>query len=422
MPYDANAAIILSRTNVKLVDGPSCPVQVVLRLSPVPRIHFELLDPSSKFQWALLEAFTKDDPVVIQLPSSRKLQVLVAKQSLIPASEPVTALDTEKPFHAVRFGVINFPNFTKQRTTGSPSSGAQPWSIENLRTMRLKGGPWLIEIKPADNFEQVHEGLGQQRGFALTHWGKITRIDGNPFHKQCVQPFLATLNRFLSFVRGVSCGVTLIRGLDEGGETVWEEWGITKVQPWKGHKSCLDVLNGTALEDLFEGFWTYSQTLTQDSQPLLALEWYLESNAQEALHTSIVLTHAALERLTFESVGPRAGDVPSTKSRKEKEGDWMARALCKTKADLAIPQALKEELGDAKHGPHALVAIRNDLAHPQMKKGVLSPHAYRDARALGLWYTELLLLELFGYNGLYSNRLTRKWTGDVETVPWARPA
>ena len=56
-----------------------------------------------------------------------------------------------------------------------------------------------------------------------------------------------------------------------------------------------------------------------------------------------------------------------------------------------------------------------------MKKGILSFEAYRQARELGLWYIELLLLELFEYSGLYSNRLTRKWTGDVETVPWASP-
>ena len=423
--YDTNGSITLANTIVKLEDGPSSPAQVVLRFSPVPTIHFEMLESSPEFQRALFAVSLKDGPMVIGLPTGQKVQVLNSEQSLIPTSEPVAGLDTGKPLHAVRFGVVNFPDFMKPRSTESQTDDETPWHSEDLWTIHLKDDPWLVEIRPVKNRKQVHESLRKQRGFALTHWGKVTRIDGKPFPKERVQPFMATLNQFLSFARGVSCGMTLIKGLDEAGVTVWEEWGVTKVKPWMGHRSCLDILNGATLEDLFVGFGCYYRALPPDSQTYLALEWYLESNAQEALHTSIVLTQAALERLTTEKVGPRAKVQSCTKSQKEKEGDWIARALCEVNDDLSVPQSLRKALGNAKsftHGPHALVEIRNDLVHPKMKRGILSSEAYRQARKLGLWYVELLLLKLFGYSGLYSNRLTRKWTGDVETVPWASPS
>ena len=413
--YNANESITLDRTIVKLVDGPSSPAQVVLRLSPVPAIHFDLLDSSPGFQMALLDAFTGDGPIMIELPSGKNVQVLVGKQSLIPTSGPVTALDRGEPLHVVRFGLINFPDFMKPRSTESQTDGERPWSIEDLRAIRLESDGWLAETRPVGNHEQVHKSLRQQSGFALTHWGRVSRLDGEPFRKASVQPFMATLNQFLSFAMGVSCGMTLIKGLDKAGETVWEEWGVTKVQPWKGHRSCLDRLNGATLEDLFVGFSCYSRALPRDSQTYPALEWYLESNAQEASHTSIVLNQAALERLTVETVGERA--------KKEMEGDWIARALGNVQADVRIPTPFKEALGTKtfKHGPHALVDLRNGLVHARMKNGIFSAEAQRQARKLGLWYTELLLLKLFGYSGLYSNRLTRKWTGDVETVPWASP-
>ena len=422
--YDVNGSITLANTIVKLEDGPSSPAQVVLRLSPVPTIHFDLPESSPEFQRALFDVSLKHGPMVIGLPAGQKVQVLDDGQGLIPTSEPVAGLDTGKSLHAVRFGVVNFPDFMKPRSTESQTDNETPWNSEDLWTVHLKDNPWLVEIKPVKNRKQVHESLRKQRGFALTHWGKVTRIDGKPFPKESVQPFMATLNQFLSFARGVSCGMTLIKGLDEAGETVWEEWGVTKVKPWMGHRSCLDILNGATLEDLFVGFGCYYRALPRDSQTDLALEWYLESNAQEALHTSIVLTQAALERLTTEKVGPRAKVQSCTKSEKEKEGNWIARALCEVNNDLSVPQSLRKALGNAKsfaHGPHALVEIRNDLVHPEMKRGILSSEAYRQARKLGLWYVELLLLKLFGYRGLYSNRLTRKWTGDVETVPWASP-
>ena len=71
------------------------------------------------------------------------------------------------------------------------------------------------------------------------------------------------------------------------------------------------------------------------------------------------------------------------------------------------------------HGPHTLVQIRDDLIHDGMKHGILSAEVYRQARELGLWYVEMLLLKLFNYNGSYANRLTQQWRGEVEAVPWA---
>ena len=370
---------------------------------------------------AVFDACLKHGPTVIELPSGLKVQVLGGKQSLIPTSEPVAGLDTGEPLHVVRFGLINFPDFMKPRSTESQTDAETPWSIEELRTIHLEGDRWLVEIRPVGNRTQVYESLKEQRGFALTHWGRVTRIDDKPFPKESVQPFMATLNQFLSFARGVSCGMTLIKGLDEAGETVWEEWGVTKVQPWKGQRSCLDIRNGGTLEDLFVGFWCYSRALPRDSQTYLALEWYLESNTQEASHTSIVLNQAALERLTVETVGERSKVKTGAKTIEEMQGDWIARALRKVQTDVTIPAPFKKALGTKsfEHGPHALVDLRNGLVHQQMKNGILSSEAQRQARELGLWYVELLLLEQFGYSGLYSNRLTRKSPGDVETVPWA---
>lgn len=40
---------------------------------------------------------------------------------------------------------------------------------------------------------------------------------------------------------------------------------------------------------------------------------------------------------------------------------------------------------------------------------------------LGLRYLELILLNLFGYEGVYAYRLKEgRWVGDVKKVPWAK--
>ncbi len=40
---------------------------------------------------------------------------------------------------------------------------------------------------------------------------------------------------------------------------------------------------------------------------------------------------------------------------------------------------------------------------------------------LGQWYLELILLQLFDFNGKYANRTTKlRYVGHVELVPWAK--
>ena len=62
---------------------------------------------------------------------------------------------------------------------------------------------------------------------------------------------------------------------------------------------------------------------------------------------------------------------------------------------------------------HAIACLRNDLTHPIVKHDA-SVDAYYDVWRLSMWYLDLVLLKLCGYNGKYRSRIT----DDIETVPW----
>ena len=72
-----------------------------------------------------------------------------------------------------------------------------------------------------------------------------------------------------------------------------------------------------------------------------------------------------------------------------------------------------------------ITAIRNRITHPKRKgksTTILkySPEERTEAYNLSKWYLELCLLRLFGYNGVYANRLYKsRWEGDYDQVPWA---
>ena len=157
-----------------------------------------------------------------------------------------------------------------------------------------------------------------------------------------------------------------------------------------------------------------------DDPVRVALYWYLRSNESNALQAGIVLTQAALERLARLLLPNERYKTLTTAARK------IRAVLQEIAIDTVIPQCCKELRVVRKtkglcDGPEILSEIRNGLVHAKMRTKV-GLDAYLEARDLGQWYVELLLLRLFGYNGRYANRLAYKYEGrlEPEIVPWAR--
>ena len=68
--------------------------------------------------------------------------------------------------------------------------------------------------------------------------------------------------------------------------------------------------------------------------------------------------------------------------------------------------------------PYFLTEIRNSMVHPDNRHRHLFKGFYPDAWRLGMWYLELTILRLCGYEGTYANRLKHeRWIGQVEDVP-----
>ena len=423
--YDANSEIALAEVDIEFSkEGLSSRAQVLLSLSPIPDIRFEVLHDSPAIHSLLADGLLQNDYMSIRLKTGVQVQVMPYGTSLVPVDGSVTALDTGDPLHSVHFGLINFPEFMKQGSVESYVSDDGRKGFRVSKAIQLSGPPWLVEIRAVDNIRQVQNSLSQQWGFGLTHWGSVSRSDGRSFSKESVQSVIEALTLFCSFARGVYCGLTLLTGTNQAGEPIWERWGVSNVETWKGYRSWFDTRNGQILEDVFPGFWAQYQRFQRNERTRIALEWYLESNAQKALHSSIVLSQAALERLSFLQVGKRLTAKQMGRKDRETEGEWIARALGQAGVDCKIPPSCTalEQLRKANgfdHGPHTIVEIRNDLIHQDMSYGILSVDVYRQAKELGLWYVEMLLLKLLDYNGIYANRLTQQWRGQVEPVPWA---
>ena len=384
-----------------------------MKLSPVPRVFIEITTRGIPLALANSLYGYVGRTTELRLPAGPKIEASVVeytvdkicKSLLVPTRQLVTIRQTDERLRTVEFRIINYPSLDRRK-----------------RPALLYAGPWCVEIRPVSELSNIKKALKMESGYGVTHEGFIRRSDGKSFSAEEVRKLLGGLHLFFSFARGGDCGITLISGRDENDEPAWEQWGSYSAFPWFGLSSWLNhqLNNDDALSKAFPGFWRkVGQTTSAPDDPVrVTLYWYLRSNESNALQAGIILTQAALERLARQLLPRKKYKALNSATRK------IRAVLQETEVDTVIPEYCEElrRVRKAKglcDGPEILSEIRNDLVHSEMRTNV-SSEAYFEARDLGQWYVELLLLRLFGYEGPYANRLAYKYDGrwEPEVVPW----
>ncbi len=397
-----------------------CPVPatVYFSLSPRPNMMFKLNDVRQALAIvSTLREFGKVSKVclpdssakfqVIEVESNIDLEGRIAK-TFIPNEYPFTLIDTGEPIKSVEFTLINCLSLSKCKNT-------------NLTVKQ-----WTIEITSIKN-ESVKKSQNQYSEYRITHTGKLLRSDGHTFTSEEAKVQLKILQLFLSFARGGSCGIGTAAGIDNKGNFAWKYFLVglpihrwLSLDSWSKH----NYFNIDLHAEAFSGFWHELKdklNVNEEEDPIyLALYWYLRANQSDSPYTSVVLAQIALERLSsiilsdFEWI-----KMTSLKRR-------LKLALQKCNINLNVPlvfSGLSSTKKDEQCAPALLVDIRNHLIHSNRnEKNNFSFKDYLQAKDLGLWYVELLLLWIFKYQGQYSNRITLNWEGkyELEFVPWVR--
>ncbi len=426
MQYKANEAIPLAQTRIRFDVNGQCvdrPAEAVLRMLPSPRLVIKCdLDLRNSnvgladFQQDYVTATVHDQEtefIVGQFTFHWDPENFQAGMSLFPKREPISIHHTGERLSCVEFDVLNFPKFLGKQFRIAGKNGKSQHRVDYVQ---LHADPWLIEITAAPNLSEVKQELDTTGGYGITHSGTIERTDGADFSTADVERLLHGLSLFLSFARGAYCGLTLVKGKSRDGQVAWERWGSDRVTAWFDPPSWFDRNHSHLLAKVFPGFWRWYRASEEELRTVVSL--YLDSNLGRGhgvgLDGGLILTQAALERMAHEVVGKKAD---------KKTGTWIAKALVKNrivKEALPIPPDSCPELARLatehgwKHGPHALVEMRNEVVHPSQKCGRLSSRAYYEAWNLGQWYLELMLLRRFEASGKYGNRLSQKWVGEVE--------
>lgn len=337
-----------------------------------------------------------------------------------PKSEPIDGVgDDSTQMSVLVFHLFNLPDLHGTRCSSYKSKSR----ICAIQHVDLVSNEWNVELKSLPSTEKSIKKLKEEGGYRLTHIGVLKKTDGAQFSGKDAKKYLSVIGHFLSFAIGDWCQPVCAVGEDRSGNRVWEIWSSPK-EPWHFNLSWFDPHNSLQLEALFPHFIEKCNNDDWGEALREVIYWCLNANnSARGIDTGIILTQAALERLSYEYVVKERRLL----SLEGYKNIWASDKFRIIFSSLNIPCEIPHEMHTIKKlankhnwldAPHALTEIRNSLVHPEHKKrGQLGP-VYYEAWNLGLWYLEMGILAICGYSGTYGNRLKQRYVGQTEDVPW----
>jgi hypothetical protein len=289
----------------------------------------------------------------------------------------------------------------------------------------LVSADWKIELKSLFSTQENIKILKAEGGYRLTHIGSLEKIGGTSFSGKDASECLHALRYFLSFAKGCWCEPICPAGFNVSSNRVWESLSAPR-ETWHVPFSWFDPHSSSQLATLFPGFMKKCENADWREALHEVIYWYLNANdSSRGIDAGIILTQAAIERLSYEYSVKDRRLVEVEGFKKLVASDKFRLLFSSLNISLVIPSETPELQKLSCKGqlnwldaPHALTEIRNSLVHPEHKKRKQLGDAYFEAWNLGLWYLEMGILALCGYSGTYGNRLKQRRGGQIEDVPW----
>ncbi|MCX6834558.1 MAG: glutamate--tRNA ligase family protein, partial [candidate division Zixibacteria bacterium] len=297
--------------------------------------------------------------------------------------------------------------------------------------LNLAARDWLITIDAVSNLGERREAAARYGGTPVTHVGKLERCDGAPFTSTDCNEVITLVQFFLSFVRGRWVTPLIPVGFDHRGNRVWQDWTLRRIGRDPGFDSWCPVHDIRYVESLFPQFCARWMDSTWREFLRPAINTYLHGNKQGLLDDTIIFAQIVLEMAADFILVEQTGQFPATTT--EAAAAERIRLLFQR---VSIPTEIPDQLANLRRfaeteqtssGLEVVTRIRNACVHHNaegrrfLARLASEKYAFYDASRLALWYADLCLLWLIGYDGRYQSRIHAKWVGETETVPWAKP-
>lgn len=282
---------------------------------------------------------------------------------------------------------------------------------------------WNIELQQRHDYKEkrIFSNLKDSNGHDITHIIKIDKKDGIKFKKSDVADIEEILVWIFTLCAGRHIGMPIkICSKQEGDE--YREFSVPLMSSYREIPNWFPKQKGNAIESLFHNLALkfkdeYIKRIIKET-----IHWYVEALNATFIENKIINSQIALEKLSFVLLTQQ---TPQVISKSKFDNNNFQKNLERILDELSIKTVLSGDLnkfGDRfDSGPHLLVKYRNHIAHPKRNSSIerYSTHDKFLINQLGLYYTEMLLLNLIGYEGQFSNRLKFPgWEGEYDSLLW----
>lgn len=282
-----------------------------------------------------------------------------------------------------------------------------------------------------DQFRDAKHRIEKARdvnGYVLTHIGLLCRSDGKLFSPDDADSAMEALYWFLSFAAGWRCPLALPTGLRHLGYPLWQQWAIYSGSQIRTRNNWFRI---SALRRCFvaaDNFYTCWSDDTKRDWLKSAIGLYLACNHNHG-GVELVLSESqiALEMLCWVALLEENSLMSEKGFEKLEAADRLRALLFWLGISPSIPDASVQlrSTYPTFDAPHAVVDIRNSIIHPTKsnrgKRALLSDETIFEAWQLNMWYIELAILKLIGYEGAYNNRIRNRAGHIFDLVPWTSP-
>ena len=324
----------------------------------------------------------------------------------------------------LRFSIPNLRDFrgmaVKKKTEGN---------TQILRSrLTLENNNYIITLDKCPDFTKRQDSLEKKGGFNILYAGELINKKGSIDYED-TRDILNCLNAFLSFLNGRRTSALFIQGVYES-DVIWCDFSNHLVDSYKAVNSWPQFSNVDSLNKIwfkFSEFWKDS-----DSRDFLTslIHWYVEANCQAGFtEGSIIMAQTALELIYNWWIIEDKKLIIGKDSENINASNKIRLLLSQLNISHSVPISfnhLQEYIINNINvidAPDAVVQIRNAIVHSQEEKrrklSEINLLAKYEALQLSIWYIEMSLLCILGFDDKYQNRCSG--VSEVEEyVPWTK--
>lgn len=287
--------------------------------------------------------------------------------------------------------------------------------------VEVKFKDYMITIDKIANAEEIFEKMKREGGFAITHIGKISRMNGKKLTLVQFEELLEKLMWILSFAAGRQVDINHIFYLSEGKPYI-THYRIPPITEWKSLSNWFLKNSNVVLEKVIFSLLNLMEDKYWESQFKLLLSSYFTGLGTSYLEHRIVILQTALEMLSYAYLVEETRKIPDKKFDGIHASEKIRTLLNEFNIDTSFEKIpdLKSMTSKYEDGPHLFTRVRNRIVHPRRYSDKLNGDQLYYVWRLGVVYFELIVLAIAKYDGEYKNMLLEPGLDGqmTENVPW----